>query len=51
MFVSMIVIISIIYVYYRDFVSPYILKMECGIANVMQQYEKNYKARQLLGPR
>ena len=24
--------------------------MEYGLANVMEQYEKKYKARQLLGP-
>jgi len=35
----------------RDFISPGILKMEYGIANVLEQYETKYKARQLLGER
>ena len=34
---------------FRDFISPQILKMEYGLANVMEQYETKYKARQLLG--
>ena len=34
---------------HRDFISPLILKMEYGIANVLEQYETKYKARQLLG--
>ena len=33
----------------RDYISPNILKMEYGLANVMEQYEKKYKARKLLG--
>jgi len=35
---------------YRNFISPLILKMEYGIATVMEQYDNKYKARQLLGP-
>jgi len=33
----------------RDYISPAVLKMEYGIATVKDQYDKKYKARQLLG--
>ena len=39
------------YTKYRDFISPETLKREYGIANVDEQYESNFKARALLGPR
>lgn len=35
----------------RDFVSPYTLKKEFGLANEMNQYDANFKARKLLGDR
>jgi len=32
-----------------DFVSPYTLRRELGLANEMNQYDKNFKVRKLLG--
>lgn len=34
---------------YRDFTSPQTLRVEFGIANEMEQYDKNFKVRQVFG--
>lgn len=35
--------------YLRDFVSPHTLRVEAGLSHVMDQYDKNFKVRQLMG--
>jgi len=33
----------------RNFTSPHTLRVEVGLANEMEQYDKNFKIRQLMG--
>lgn len=48
-------IANIYYLYFhinifnRNFTSPHTLRVEVGLANEMEQYDKNFKIRQLMG--
>lgn len=33
----------------RDYVSPHIMRVELGVTQEMEQYDTNFKVRQLLG--
>lgn len=35
--------------YGRDFASPQTLRIEFGLSNEMEQYDRNFKVRQLMG--
>ena len=39
----------VIAVVFRDFISPQTIRIEFGISHEMEQYDKNFKLRHLLG--
>ncbi len=34
---------------FRDFTSPHTLRVEFGLSNEMDQYDRNFKVRQIMG--
>jgi hypothetical protein len=53
MLLSICVVVFIVVYYFsccrRDYTSPHTLRVEFGIAQEMDQYDRNFKVRQLMG--
>lgn len=43
--------LSVLCAYFRDYTSPHTLRVEFGIAQEMEQMDRNFKVQQMLGAR